>query len=157
MTEKARGDRDITVNRRAFFEYHIEDRAEAGMVLVGSEVKSLRDGHVNLKDSYVRVIDDELWLIGMHISHYNPASQFSHAPERQRKLLLNRREIDKLATKIQEKGLTLIPLRLYWKQGRAKAEIGVGRGKKAHDKRDAIKEQTERREMARAMSVKQRR
>lgn len=153
MSEAAR-DRDITVNRRAFFEYHIEDRIEAGLVLVGSEVKSLREGHVQLKDSYVRPIKDELWLIGVHISPYNPASQFSHTPERQRKLLLNRREIDRLSEKINEKGLTLIPLRLYWKHGKAKVEIGVGRGKKAHDKRDAIKERTEKREIDRAMSAR---
>lgn len=155
MSEKA-ADRDITVNRRAFHDYHIDERVEAGLMLVGSEVKSLRDGRVTLKDSYVRVIKDELWLVGTHINPYNAAAQFGHEPERQRKLLLNRKEIDKLSVKISEKGLTLIPLRLYWKNGRAKAEIGVARGKKSHDKREAIKERTEKREIDRAMAVKRR-
>jgi SsrA-binding protein len=118
MTDKARN-RDITVNRRAFHEYHIDDRVEAGLVLVGSEVKSLRDGHVNLKDAYARFTGEELFLIGMHISAYGPSSQFGHEPERSRKLLLHRREIDKLRGKLKERGLTLIPLRLYWVNGRA--------------------------------------
>jgi SsrA-binding protein len=152
MTGKAR-DRDITVNRRAFHEYHIDDRVEAGLALVGSEVKSLRDGRVNLKDAYARFVGDELYLIGVHISPYGPASQFGHEPERHRKLLLHRREIDKLRGKIKERGLTLIPLRLYWVRGRAKAELGLGRGKKLHDKREAIRERTEKREVDRAMAA----
>jgi SsrA-binding protein len=152
MSDKAR-DRDITVNRRAFHEYHIDERVEAGLALVGSEVKSLRDGRVNLKDAYARFLGDELFLIGVHISPYGPASQFGHDPERNRKLLLHRREIDKLRGKIKERGLTLIPLRLYWVRGRAKAELGLGRGKKLHDKRQAIRERTERREVDRAMAA----
>jgi SsrA-binding protein len=152
MTDKAR-DRDITVNRRAFHEYHIDDRVEAGLALVGSEVKSLRDGRVNLKDAYARFVGDELYLIGVHISPYGPASQFGHEPERHRKLLLHRREIDKLRGKIKERGLTLIPLRLYWVRGRAKAELGLGRGKKLHDKREAIRERSEKREVDRAMAA----
>ncbi len=152
MTDKARN-RDITVNRRAFHEYHIDERVEAGLALVGSEVKSLRDGRVNLKDAYARFLGDELFLIGVHISPYGPASQFGHDPERNRKLLLHRREIDKLRGKIKERGLTLIPLRLYWVRGRAKAELGLGRGKKMHDKRAAIRERTEKREVDRAMAA----
>jgi SsrA-binding protein len=152
MTDKAR-DRDITVNRRAFHEYHIDDRVEAGLMLVGSEVKSLREGHVNLKDAYARFTGEELFLIGMHISAYGPSSQFGHEPERSRKLLLHRREIDKLRGKLKERGLTLIPLRLYWVKGRAKAELGLGRGKKLHDKREAIRERTEKREVDRAMAA----
>jgi SsrA-binding protein len=152
MSDKAR-DRDITVNRRAFHEYHIDERVEAGLALVGSEVKSLRDGRVNLKDAYARFLGDELYLIGVHISAYGPASQFGHDPERNRKLLLHRREIDKLRGKIKERGLTLIPLRLYWVRGRAKAELGLGRGKKLHDKREAIRERTEKREVDRAMAA----
>jgi SsrA-binding protein len=152
MTDKARN-RDITVNRRAFHEYHIDDRVEAGLALVGSEVKSLRDGRVNLKDAYARFVGEELFLIGVHISPYGPASQFGHDPERHRKLLLHRREIDKLRGKIKERGLTLIPLRLYWVRGRAKAELGLGRGKKLHDKREAIRERTEKREVDRAMAA----
>jgi len=150
MSEKAR---DITVNRRAFYEYHFDDRVEAGLMLVGSEVKSLRNGHVNLKDAYARFQGDELFLIGMHISQYGPASQFGHEPERIRKLLLHRREIDKLRGKLKERGLTLVPLRLYWVKGRAKAELGLGRGKKLHDKREAIRERTEKREVSRAMAA----
>jgi len=149
MTKKA-GARDITVNRRAFHDYHIDDRFEAGVALVGSEVKSLREGRANLSDAYARFIGDELYLIGMHVSPYGPASQFGHEPKRDRKLLMHRRELDRLAGKINEKGLTLIPLRLYWKDGRAKAELGLARGKKLHDKREAIKERDERREMDRA-------
>jgi SsrA-binding protein len=152
MTDKAR-DRDITVNRRAFHEYHIDERLEAGLALIGSEVKSLRDGRVNLKDAYARFLGDELYLIGVHISPYGPASQFGHDPERNRKLLLHRREIDKLRGKIKERGLTLIPLRLYWVRGRAKAELGLGRGKKLYDKREAIRERSEKREVDRAMAA----
>jgi len=156
MRDRAR-DRDITVNRRAFHEYHIDERVEAGLVLVGSEVKSLREARVNLKDAYARFLGDELFLIGMHISPYGPSSQFGHDPERNRKLLLHRREIDKLRGKIKERGLTLIPLRLYWVKGRAKAELGLGRGKKLHDKREAIRERTERREADRALAAGRRR
>ena len=116
-------------------------------------MKSLRDGHVNLKDAYARFQGDELFLIGVHISPYGPASQFGHEPERTRKLLLHRREIDKLRGKIKERGLTLMPLRLYWVKGRAKAELGLGRGKKLHDKREAIRERTEKREVDRAMAA----
>jgi SsrA-binding protein len=152
MSDKAR-DRDITVNRRAFHEYHIDERVEAGLALVGSEVKSLRDGRVNLKDAYARFLGDELYLIGVHISPYGPASQFGHEPERNRKLLLHRREIDKLRGKIKERGLTLIPLRLYWVRGRAKAELGLGRGKKMYDKREAIRERSEKREVDRALAA----
>lgn len=156
MADKAH-DRDITVNRRAFFEYHIDEKIEAGLVLHGSEVKSLRGGRVQLKDSYARFVGDELFLFAAHISPYGPSSQFGHEPERQRKLLLNRHEIEKLRGKLQEKGLTLIPLRLYWVKGRAKVEMGVGRGKKMHDKRDTIRERSEKREIDRAMAAGRRR
>lgn len=149
MTKKA-GGRDITVNRRAFHDYHVDDRFEAGIALVGSEVKSLREGRVNLQDAYARFIGDELYLVGAHVSPYGPASLFGHAPTRDRKLLMHRRELDRLAGKVHEKGLTLVPLRLYWKDGRAKVEIGLARGKRQYDKRQAIKERDERREMDRA-------
>ena len=154
MTEKAH--RDITVNRRAFHDYHVDERYDAGLALAGSEVKSLRAGRVQLKDSYVRLVGDELFLVGAHISPYDPASQFGHEPERQRKLLLHRREIDKIAGKLKERGLTMVPLRLYWSKGRAKAEIGLARGKKTFDKREAIKEREGRREMDRALAAKRR-
>lgn len=144
------GGRDITVNRRAFHDYHIDDRFEAGIALAGSEVKSLRDGRANLSDAYARFVGDELYLIGAHVSPYGPASAFGHEPKRDRKLLLHRRELDRLAGKLHEKGLTLVPLRLYWKGGRAKVELGLARGKKQYDKRQAIKERDQRREMDRA-------
>jgi SsrA-binding protein len=154
---KESGDRDITVNRRAFHDYTISERYEAGLALVGSEVKSLRDNRANLKDAYARFFGEELFLVGAHISPYGPASQFGHEPERNRKLLLHRRELDRLRGKIQERGLTLVPLRLYWVRGRAKVELGLGVGKKLHDKRVAIRERMERREIDRAMAAGRRR
>jgi SsrA-binding protein len=150
-------DRDITQNRRAFHDYHIDERYEAGLQLIGSEVKSLRDGRAQLKDSYARFFGEELFLIGAHIGAYAPSSQFGHEPERPRKLLLHRREIDKMAGRVKERGYTLIPLRLYWVRGRCKVELGLARGKKAPDKRDAIRERTERREIDRAMAAGRRR
>jgi SsrA-binding protein len=145
-------ERDITVNRRAFHEYFIDERYEAGLVLSGSEVKSLRDNRAHLKDSYARFFGDELFLVGAHISPYGPASQFGHDPTRNRKLLMHRRELERLRGKVQERGLTLVPLRLYWSKGRAKAELGLGKGKKFHDKRESIRERMEKREMDRAMA-----
>jgi SsrA-binding protein len=156
VTKEAR-ERDISVNRRAFHDYAIGERYEAGLVLTGSEVKSLRAGRAALKDAYARFFGDELFLVGAHISPYAPASQFGHDPERNRKLLLRRLELDRLRTRIQERGLTLVPLRLYWSKGRAKAELGLGRGKKFYDKRATIQERTERREIDRAMAAGRRR
>ena len=154
---KESGERDISVNRRAFHDYTISERYEAGLALVGSEVKSLRDNRANLKDAYARFFGEELFLVGAHISPYGPASQFGHEPERNRKLLLHRRELDRLRGKIQERGLTLVPLRLYWVRGRAKVELGLGVGKKLYDKRVAIRERMERREIDRAMAAGRRR
>jgi SsrA-binding protein len=151
LTKEAR-ERDITVNRRAFHDYTIGERFEAGLALLGSEVKSLRENRAHLKDAYARFFGDELFLVGAHISPYAPASQFGHDPIRNRKLLLHRREIERLRGKIQERGLTLVPLRLYWSHGRAKAELGLGVGKKLHDKRAAIRERMERREIDRALA-----
>lgn len=152
MKKEAR-ERDITVNRRAFHDYIIGERFEAGLVLVGSEVKSLRAHRAHLKDAYARFLGDELWLIGAHISPYAPASAFGHDPVRSRKLLLHRREIERLRGRILERGLTLVPLRLYWSKGRAKTELGLGKGKKLYDKRVAIRERMERREVDRAMAA----
>src|SRR4029453_10023467 len=129
----------------------MEETFEAGIVLVGSEVKALREGKANLKDSYGRIEHDEVWLWNAHISPYGPASQFGHEPTRSRKLLLHRSEIARLNGKVKERGLTLVPLRLYFKNGRAKVELGLARGKKQHDKREAIKEREIRREMDRAI------
>jgi len=142
--------RDVTVNRRARHDYHIEETLEAGIALVGSEVKSLREGKANLKDSYGRVERGEVWLLNAHISPYDPASQFGHDPLRARKLLLHRREINRLGTKVKERGYTLVPLRIYFRNGRAKVEMALAHGKRRHDKRAAIREREVRREMDRA-------
>lgn len=142
---------DIAVNRRARHDYEIEETFEAGLVLTGSEVKALRAGKANLKDSYGRIERDEVWLWNAHISPYGPASQFGHEPTRTRKLLLHRDEIQRLTGKVKERGLTLVPLRLYFKNGRAKVQIALARGKKHHDKRAAIREREVRREMDRAL------
>ncbi len=151
--DKARqaAQRDITVNRRARHDYHIDESIEAGLVLTGSEVKSLRDGKAQLKDSYGRINRGEAFLLNAHISEYGPSAQFGHEPTRTRKLLLNRREIDRLTDKLKEQGVTLIPLRLYFKHGRAKVEIGLARGKKLYDKRETIKTREVKREIDRAM------
>lgn len=147
------GEKIIAVNRRARHDYFIEETVEAGLVLTGSEVKSLRAGKANLKDSHARVERGEAWLANAHISEYGPSAQFGHEPTRKRKLLLHAREIERLAGKIKEKGLTLIPLRLYFKHGRAKVELGLARGKKLYDKRASIKERETRREVDRAMKA----
>lgn len=136
-------------NRRARFEYEIIDSYEAGIVLKGSEVKSLRAGKANLQDSYAVVKNREVWLLNMHISPYEQANQFNHDPIRTRKLLLNRSEILKLHASTNEKGLTLVPLKLYFKHGMAKVELGIARGKKLHDKRASIKERDVEREIRR--------
>ena len=145
------GQANIAVNRRARHDFDIGEKFEAGLVLLGSEVKSLREGKANLKDSHARFQRGEIWLHNAHISPYDPASQFGHDPVRARKLLLNRREIDKLDGKIKERGLTLIPLRLYFNKGRAKVEIALARGKKRHDKRASIREREVAREVDRAI------
>jgi|RhiMetdeSRZDD1v2_1073273.scaffolds.fasta_scaffold1565709_1 SsrA-binding protein len=143
-------DRTISTNRRARHLYEILETIEAGLVLRGTEVKSLRDGQVNFKDSYATVRNSEAWLLGCHISPYSHGTDANHDPERDRKLLLRRREISRLTGKIAERGLTLVPLRLYFKSGRAKVELGLGRGKKLHDKRSAIRERDVKREMDKA-------
>ena len=152
--EKTRGDRLVTENRKARHDYEILETFEAGMVLTGSEVKSLRAGRANLKDSYARIDRGEAFLLNAHISPYAAASHFGHEPERNRKLLLHRSEIDKLNGRIQERGLTVIPLKIYFKNGRAKVLIGVGRGKKSYDKRESIKKREMERDADRAMRVR---
>src|SRR5207248_8454838 len=143
-------DRVVATNRRARHEYEILETLEAGLVLRGTEVKSLRDGQVNFKDSYATVRNGEAWLRGCHISPYSHGTDANHEPERDRKLLLHKREISRLTGKVAERGLTLIPLRIYFKQGRAKLEIGLARGKKLHDKRATLREREVRRELDRA-------
>lgn len=139
----------ITSNKKAFHDYHISETVEAGMVLSGTEVKSLRAGRCNLKDSYAKVIKDELWLIGLHISPYENAGYVTHDPEARRKLLLHRSEIRRLHRKVMEKGITLIPLKLYFKKGWAKVELGLASGKRQYDKRQDIAQRDQQREMKR--------
>jgi SsrA-binding protein len=150
-SQQREGEKIIAINRRARHDYFIEETCEAGLVLTGSEVKSLRAGKANLKDSHARIERGEAWLVNAHISEYGPSAQFGHDPTRKRKLLLHAREIDRLTGKVKEKGLTLVPLRMYFKNGRAKVELGVARGKKLYDKRESIKQRETRREMDRAM------
>jgi len=140
----------IATNRRARHEYEILETVEAGLVLRGTEVKSLRAGQVTFKDSFATVRNNEAWLRGCHISPYSHGTDANHQPERDRKLLLHQREISRLTGKIAERGLTLVPLRLYFKKGRAKLELGLARGKKLHDKRSSLREREVRREMDRA-------
>ncbi|MGD8561746.1 MAG: SsrA-binding protein SmpB [Desulfarculaceae bacterium] len=140
----------VARNKKARFNYELGDRMEAGMVLTGTEVKSLRLGKANLTDSYARIKDGEAWLYSCHISPYPYAAYDNHDPERPRKLLLHKRELRKLAGKVQEQGLSLIPLAIYFKRGRAKVELALAKGKKLYDKRQAMKKRDQEREMARA-------
>jgi SsrA-binding protein len=146
----------VATNRKAFHEYFIEDRAEAGLVLTGTEVKSLRDGRAQLKDSYVQFRAGEAYLIGVHISPYSAGSWTNHLPERERKLLLHRREIDKWSGAVSTRGVACVPLSLYFRGPHAKAEIALVRGKKLHDKRDAIRERDLKREADRAVRERSR-
>ncbi len=141
----------ITVNRKAYHDYIILENLEAGIVLSGSEIKSIRAGRVNIRDAYARPENGELWLVNAHIAAYEAASRFGHEPNRPRKLLLHRRQIDELTAMVSQKGLTLVPLKLYIKKGTAKLELGVGRGKKLHDKRETIARRDTEREIERAM------
>ena len=155
MARPAKGDEDgvhvVTRNRRAFHDYEILDRIECGVALVGTEVKSLRDGHANLEDAYAKLEDGELWMIGSEIPEYAMGNRLNHKPKRPRKLLLHRREIDKFAGKASERGFTLVPLRMYFKKGRAKVEIGVARGKQLHDKRQAAKDAQAKKDLRKEM------
>ena len=152
----AKGAGVITVNRKAYHIYHIQESFEAGVVLRGSEIKSIRAGKVNLSDAYARPEKGELWLYNSHIASYDAASYNTHEPVRPRKLLLHRKEINILTNKVVQKGLTLVPLKLYIKRGVAKLELGVARGKKVYDKRDAIARRDVDREMERAMKHRRR-
>jgi SsrA-binding protein len=154
--EQEEGVKVITRNKRAFHEYNLFDRLECGVVLTGTEVKSLRDNGASLEDAYAKIEDGELWLLGCDIPIYALGHQLNHKPKRQRKLLLHRREIDKFAGKAAERGFTLVPLRLYFKHGRAKVEVAVARGKQLHDKRQAQKKAEADREIRRAMTRRSR-
>src|ERR671925_497790 len=143
--------KDIATNRQARYRYNFLETWEAGMVLTGTEVKSLREGKAQIKDGYATLRDGEVWLHNVHIPPYAPASRENHDPERSRKLLMHRREIERLIGKTREKGLTLVPTWLYFRDGRAKVEIALARGKDVGDKRQAIKEREMKREMERAV------
>jgi SsrA-binding protein len=146
----------ICRNKRAFHEYTVSDTLECGIVLTGTEVKSLRDGQASLEDAYAKLEDGELWLLGSDIPEYAMGNRMNHKPKRPRKLLLHRRELDKFAGKASQRGFTLVPLRMYFKRGRAKVEIAVARGKQMHDKRHDLKKADAQRDIRRAMSDKRR-
>ena len=138
-------------NRRAKFLYYIEESLEAGVMLLGSEVKAIRAGRANLADSYVRIKDGEAYLVNCHIGQYENAGPYGHVPLRERKLLMHRRELDRLGGKVREAGYTLVVTKLYFKDGRVKAEVSLAKGKKAHDKRATVREREAKKEVARAM------
>ncbi len=145
----------VSTNRKAYHDYFIEETYEAGITLLGTEVKSLREGKVNLKDSYALIKGNEIFLLNCHISPYSHGNIQNHDPLRTRKLLLHRKEINKLWGKLTQKGLTLIPLKIYFKKGKAKVEIGLCKGKKQYEKREVLKEKEARREIERHLRGKQ--
>lgn len=149
-TAKDDGRKVVARNKKAFYEYHILDTWEAGLALTGPEVKSIRGGKVSLAEAFGRVDGGEVWIYGMHVSPYDPASRWNADPERPRKLLLHRQEIRRMIGAVQEKGLTLVPLDLYFRNGRAKLTLALARGKKLHDKRQALKDKDVKRELRRA-------
>ncbi|MCK4387242.1 MAG: SsrA-binding protein SmpB [Dehalococcoidia bacterium] len=152
----AKDSRTITVNRKAYHDYHIQETLEAGIVLKGSEIKSIREGRINLGDAYARPENGELWLYNSHIASYDAASYNTHEPLRPRKLLLHRKEINTLTGKVVQRGLTLVPLKLYIKHGIAKVQLGVAKGKRLYDKREAIARRAAEREMDRALKLRRR-
>ena len=149
--KKEEGPRSVATNRKALHDYFILDRFEAGIALRGSEVKSIRAGQANLRDSYVRIKDGELWLVDAHISPYDQASRENHDPRRDRKLLMHRKEINRLDAKVQAKGLTIVPLRMYFSNNRLKVEIALAQGKRQYDKREAIAQRESDRQVRRAL------
>jgi len=146
----------VATNRKALHDYHIEDRYEAGLVLTGTEIKSIRAGRVSLREGYVLPRNGELWLVNVHIAPYEPAGKHGHDPRRPRKLLLHRKEINRLIGRAQERGYTIVPLRMYLKRGLAKVEIALARGKKKYDKREAIAKRDAEREIRRAWKKRRR-
>src|SRR5437762_3717059 len=155
-TKDEEGIHVIVRNKRAFHEYEVLDRIECGLKLVGTEVKSLRDGYVTLDDAYAKIEGGEVWLLDSEIPEYTMGNRLNHKPKRPRKLLLHRREIEKFAGKASQRGFTLVPLRLYFKQGRAKVEVAVAKGKQSHDKRESLKKADAEREMRRALANRRR-
>jgi len=151
------GEKLVAQNRRARFDFAIEDTWEAGLALTGSEVKSLREGNVSLSDAYAQPRGDELFLVNCRIGEYKQAAHFGHPPLRERKLLMKRAEIDRIRVRVEQRGYTLVPVRLYFRDGWAKVEIGLGKGRGHEDRRDAIAERESKREMDRAMARGRRR
>ena len=150
------GPGDVATNRQARFRYELLDNVEAGIVLRGTEVKALRTGGAQMRDSYATLHDGEVWLHNLHIPHYGPAARENHEPDRSRKLLLHRREIDRLVGRIRERGLTVVPTRIYFKGPHAKVEIALARGKDTHDKRETIRKRDQDREMQRELRLRSR-
>ncbi len=150
MAKKEEGPRSVATNRKALHDYFIEERFEAGIALRGSEVKSIRAGKANLRDSYVRIKDGELWLVDAHISAYDQAARENHDPRRERKLLMHKKEIARLDNKSQAKGLTIVPLKMYFLRNRVKVEIALAQGKRLYDKREAIAKRDSERQVRRA-------
>jgi SsrA-binding protein len=157
ISAMAAGEKLIAENRKARHEYHLLERHEAGLVLAGSEVKSLRQGGAQLRRSFADLRDGELWLVGAHIAPYEQAGAESHDPDRDRKLLLHRREIDSLTAKVQERGFTIVPTRLYFKDGRAKVELALAKGKDVRDRRREISKRDADRQIERALKQRSRR
>ncbi len=147
------GRKIISTNRKAFHDFHIFDKYEAGIVLCGTEIKSIRKGGVNLKDSFVKIDNGEAWLYNCHISPYEQGNRYNHEAERVRKLLLHKKEILKMLGKIKKEGYAVVPLELFFQNGWAKVEIALAKGKKLHDKRDAIKEKVQKRDIQRAVKI----
>ncbi len=148
------GEKTITLNRKVQHDYHILRTLEVGLSLLGTEIKSIREGRVSIREAYVRPEGGEMWLVGAHVSHYAPAASMNHDPTRRRRLLLHKRQIADLERAVQAEGVTLVPLRLYLKSGRAKLEIALGRGKRRYDKRAAIAKRDAERQMQRALRRK---
>ncbi len=149
--ESTAGIKKIATNKKAYHDYHIIESVEAGMVLTGTEIKSIRLGRVNLRDAYVQIRNGEAWLVNMHIAPYSHGNRENHEPRRERKLLLHRREINRLLGKVNERGYTIVPLRLYLRNNRAKVEIALVRGKRLYDKRRAIAKRDAERELRRSL------
>ena len=153
--ETPSGDRVVAQNRRAFYDYFIDETIEAGLVLTGSEIKSIRDGKITISEAYVRVDNEELWLIGCNIAPYTHGAYANHEPDRPRKLLAHRAQIVEMAVATERKGLALVPLRVRLRRGRAKIDVGIARGKKLYDKRQSAAERDAKRDIAQAMRDRQ--
>jgi len=153
-SEREEAQKNVAENRKAFHDYHILETFEAGLVLLGTEVKAIREGHVNLRDSYAQVNDGEVWVYNIHIKPYSHRGYSDHEPTRKRKLLLHRQEIRKLIGRTVERGMTLVPTRMYFKNGRVKLALGLAKGKQTHDKRETIKRREADRETRAAVKAR---